>query len=513
MVSDGAAATCPGDTLFARFIDGELSEQERRSFEQHYDQCGACRHAVAGLAFGSRSDVHRTEPTLHVEPPPAIGMVIDDKYRLVRELGRGGMGVVFAAEQLALHRMVAIKFMLAATSEGERRFIREARAAATLRSDHVARVLDVVTPANRRPYLVIEYLEGVSVADALRARGPLPIREAVTIALQALTALAEAHARGIVHRDIKPANLFLVEGAGRPPLIKLLDFGLAKWHEADASQLELTHSRALLGSPLYIPPEQAAHARSVDARADVWSLGAVTYHMLAGRAPFAGDTIVEVLTAILHGASPPSLRTIRKDVPAGLDAAVLRCLERDRDRRFSSAAALARAIAPFGGTDAAALVELAASHGEAAVASRSRSSRWISFAAVAAVAGVAIAGYRMTSSEGASSVDSPAVSAPAASPTSSATPAASSVAPIPSGESRPETASPLPARDPAASKPPTAPKPRRARVSRPASNQPAAHQPAESPPPATGSPPAGAPPAEPAAPPATSKINPLEDRT
>jgi serine/threonine-protein kinase len=286
--------------------------------------------------------------------PVRPGDVIGGKYRIERVLGAGGMGVVVAARHVQLGQLVAVKFLLpeaARRPEIAGRFLREAHAAVRLRSEHVARVFDVGTtdpPAGSggegAPYLVMEYLEGSDLAAAVE-RGPLPIADAVGHVIQACDALQEAHGAGIVHRDIKPANLFLTRRPNGTALIKLLDFGISKM-EAGEGEGRLTATSTVMGSPYYMSPEQLHAARNAEPRSDIWALGAVLYELLTGRTAFSGESLAEICTRVL-ATQPTPLRALRPEVPPGLEAVVLRCMEKQIDRRFGSVAELAAALGPF----------------------------------------------------------------------------------------------------------------------------------------------------------------------
>jgi tRNA A-37 threonylcarbamoyl transferase component Bud32 len=273
----------------------------------------------------------------------APGDVIADKYRLCDTLGSGGMGRVYAAYHLMLDTKVALKFMhphLLSDPVAVGRFAREARAAATLKSAHAARILDVDQLPSSELYIVMEYLEGSSLEMVAASGRGLPIADAVRHVLQACDALAEAHAQGIVHRDVKPANLFLTRGGSGPSMIKVLDFGLAKSMSAEAF---VSGSPEALGTPKYMSPEQIRGARDVDARTDVWSIGVTLYELLAGRAAFDGHAASVVFERILAGAFAP-LRTHRPDVSPLLASVVDRCLARDRAARFASINDVAAAL-------------------------------------------------------------------------------------------------------------------------------------------------------------------------
>ncbi len=277
------------------------------------------------------------------------GAVIAGKYVVERLLGKGGMGVVVAARHLQLREEVALKFLhveMARKPALVIRFDREARAAARIKSEHVARVLDVGTMEDGVPFIVMEMLSGSDLHRLSAARGPLPWNEAALYVAQACDAVAEAHRYGIVHRDLKPANLFLTHRADGSPLVKVLDFGISKMAEEGAE--ELTATTDVLGSPLYMSPEQIESPKDVDARADVWALGAILYKLLSGRAAFAAATAGSSLAKIVKDAPPP-LHPQRPDVPPELEALVMRCLEKDLNNRVQTVVELARALQPFSG--------------------------------------------------------------------------------------------------------------------------------------------------------------------
>lgn len=281
---------------------------------------------------------------------PKKGDIIAGKYQVEDILGQGGLGVVVAAVHLALRQRVAVKFLLPAgmSVPGAReRFLREAQAAAAIQSEHVTRVLDIGTFHTGAPYIVLEYLSGVDLGQMLKARGRLPIPEAIDLVLQTCEAIGEAHALGIVHRDVKPQNLFVIHRAGAP-FIKVLDFGLAKVAlEADeASQARLTATGLVIGSPQYMSPEQFQSLKHVDARADLWALGVILYQLISGRRPFDGKTMAAVCENIL-ASTPVPLQALRRETPLELDALVQRCLEKDPKRRIQSVAELVRGLSPF----------------------------------------------------------------------------------------------------------------------------------------------------------------------
>ncbi len=281
---------------------------------------------------------------------PSPGDVLVGKYQIERLIGRGGMGAVFAAQHMLLNQRVAVKLLLgelACSQEATSRFMNEARAAAQIQGDHVARVLDIGQLPSGTPYMVLEYLEGTDLAGLLQQRGVLGIAEVADYALQALDALAQAHAAGIVHRDLKPANLFLARRHDGTNVVKVLDFGISKnLHPLSGTPQGMTQTKALLGSPEYMSPEQLRTPRGVDTRTDIWSLGVILYELLTGRMPFTGESLGELFIQIMESAPPP-VRAHRPDVPAAFEAVVLRCLIRDPNARFGSVNELAAMLLPF----------------------------------------------------------------------------------------------------------------------------------------------------------------------
>jgi eukaryotic-like serine/threonine-protein kinase len=276
-----------------------------------------------------------------------IPAVIAGKYRYERVLGQGGMGVVIEARHTTLDERVAIKMLLpeyAAHDQATARFLREAKAAARIKSPHVARVSDVGALDSGIPYMVMEFLEGSDVAAILAERGRLPASDAVEYVIQAADAIAEAHALGIVHRDLKPANLFVAHHSDGSPYVKVLDFGISKM--ADDSADSLTRTTATMGSAYYMSPEQIRQARSVDRRTDVYALGVTLYEMLAGRPPFVAESFAGLCVEVATGTAPP-LRSLRPDLPEELAAVIERAFARDREHRQQSIAELVVALAPW----------------------------------------------------------------------------------------------------------------------------------------------------------------------
>ena len=278
---------------------------------------------------------------------PGPGDVIAGKYRIDAVIGTGGMGVVLGAEDTSLGRRVAIK-MLAPSKAGKEgagaRFLREARAAASIQSENVVRVFEVATLPDGASYIVMEQLVGSDLSQALSARGPFPIDEAVDDLLQACEAIGEAHGRGIVHRDLKPQNLFETRRPDGSTLVKVLDFGISK--ALDEQAPNLTSTDVVMGTPLYMSPEQVRSLKNVDHRTDIWSLGAILFELLTA-APVFDATTASALCAAIAMDPPVPLRARRFEAPAELEAIILRCLHKDPAGRYQDVGELAQALAPF----------------------------------------------------------------------------------------------------------------------------------------------------------------------
>jgi eukaryotic-like serine/threonine-protein kinase len=286
--------------------------------------------------------------------PVKIGETLAGKYTVERVLGVGGMGVVVAAKHIHLGERVAIKFLLPhalARPDVVKRFLQEGQAAAKMKSDHIARVRDVGTLDNGAPYLVMEYLEGDDLGAVLRAKGTIAMEVAVGYILQACEALADAHSAGVIHRDLKPGNLFLTRKNDGTPVIKIIDFGISKVGVTGdglppIGTGEMTETAMMMGSPLYMAPEQMASARDVDGRSDIWSLGIILHTLLTGHPPFKAASVMQVYELIIAGAPP--LRSVLPGAPAGLEKILLRCLQKQRKDRYDNVADLAAALVEFG---------------------------------------------------------------------------------------------------------------------------------------------------------------------
>jgi len=297
-----------------------------------YARCGADTPLVNARSVGRD---HRLEIQ--------AGDLLAARYRVEAELGRGGMGVVLAVRHIALGTRMALKVMrpdLGAEPDALRRFLREARAAASLESDHVVRVFDVGTLDGGEPYLAMEHLEGEDLGRLLAERGRTSVEEAVEFLLQAIDAVAEAHSLGIIHRDLKPSNLFVVDRRDGTTALKVLDFGAAKLVGPLASEdLSGSTRSQLVGTPQYMSPEQLRATPDLDARTDVWSLGVILFRLVSGRLPFDAGSFPELCASIIGG-SPPEL----PDASPELTQVFRRCLAKDREARYASVHELADAL-------------------------------------------------------------------------------------------------------------------------------------------------------------------------
>jgi hypothetical protein len=366
---------CPTVSDLAALSRGQLSKSDTARLVRHIEDCENCRSAAETLNIrlpgatdpgsGERRSVPSEKvPPKKAEPPGSAtapyrggirssaagawsGVLAPPQgtdeigrlgiYRVLRLLGAGGMGAVFAAEDTNLRRKVALKVMkldLVDDEQARRRFLREARAMAAVQHDRIIAVYGVGM-INGLPYLAMPLLSGESLEARLKTKRRLSLAEAVRIARETAEGLAAAHKSGLVHRDVKPANLWL-EGEARR--VKILDFGLARTVEGS----RVTHSGAVLGTPAYMSPEQA-RGETVDPRSDLFSLGSVLYRMATGKLPFGGSTAYEMMAAVTDDEPVPP-REINSQVPAALEQLILKLLDKDATKRPASAAATARAL-------------------------------------------------------------------------------------------------------------------------------------------------------------------------
>lgn len=351
MSDEAFPSGCPDEDTLARYLQGALDGARLARVRAHVVACATCRDVLVdavqeiGLDGTTERDAHDTRGAGGIDDVT----VLNGKYRVLEELGRGGMGRVFRARHLGLERDVAIKMMqvgLLGDARAVRRFEREARAVAALDHPHVVKILDIDWLPGGAPFIVMELLEGEDLARVLGARGRLEPAEAVGYVLEATRGIGAAHANGILHRDLKPQNLFLARRALGGPRVKILDFGTATLPERSERRSLRDGLPASgfgrVGTPYFMSPEQVA-LEPLDASTDLWSLGATLFTLVAGRPPFIGDDADAVFDAILHTPAP-RLSSMCPDAPRALVDVVGGCLETRRRDRYPSAAALAAAL-------------------------------------------------------------------------------------------------------------------------------------------------------------------------
>lgn len=288
-----------------------------------------------------------SQPSFHEIEPLAPGAWIADRYRVMKKIGEGGMGVLYACLDSVLSREVAVKLMqrsLAGEPLLAERLMREARLAAQLRR-HVAQVFDCGMLETGEPFIVMELLSGRDLYAVLRDSGPLSPTELASVMLQVCDGLSEAHEKGIIHRDLKPENLFCSNEPDGAAVIKIVDFGVSKQVTAERIRAQ-TNPTESVGSPQYMSPEQISSPSEVDTRTDIWSLGVVMFELLTGAVPFNGPSPTQVCASVLTGPVPP-LSDYCSDVPPALEFIVLRCLQKSREQRFQNVAELAAALRSF----------------------------------------------------------------------------------------------------------------------------------------------------------------------
>ena len=272
-----------------------------------------------------------------------IGIVLAGRYEVVRRIGEGGMGAVYEAKHALIGKRVAVKVLLEkfhAKSDFVARLLQEARLASSIGHQNIVDVTDFGTTDDGRSFVVMEFLDGESLADLERREAPLPIERSLRIARQAASALGAAHAKGIFHRDVKPENLYLVR-RGDADFVKVVDFGISKavkpGGDEGAEAYRLTHTGLLLGTPLYMSPEQARGDEDLDHRADIWALGVLLYECLTGEVPFRANNYLQIISQVLtHEPPPPSRLRPELGIPEAVDAVVMRAVEKDRTRRYQT---------------------------------------------------------------------------------------------------------------------------------------------------------------------------------
>jgi serine/threonine-protein kinase len=372
--------TCPDATWWRDLLEDRLSEAEQAGLSSHLEMCSRCQRTLERLTAGGDS-WHRAARALeHGQPGPTLRRLMDDlkadagattgpdqqpataldlpflrpsptcgglgwfgPYEVLEIIGRGGMGVVLKALDPKLRRLVAVKVLapqLATSAAARRRFVREARATAAVSHDHVVAIHDVAEEAGL-PYLVMEYVPGVSLQQHLDRTGPLELEEIVRIGMQTALGLAAAHARDLIHRDVKPANILLASGVASAPRdarVKLSDFGLAR----AVDDADLTQSGVIAGTPQYMAPEQARGA-TLDHRADMFSLGSVLYAMCTGRPPFQAANTLAVLKRVCED-TPTPIQDINPAIPDFLVEIIAWLHAKEPEDRIQSADELARLL-------------------------------------------------------------------------------------------------------------------------------------------------------------------------
>ncbi|MFO8072388.1 MAG: serine/threonine-protein kinase [Polyangia bacterium] len=277
------------------------------------------------------------------------GQTLEGKYRLTDLLGRGGMGAVYRGEHVVIGKKVAVKFLhaeFAGNEEVVKRFYREAQAAAAIGHDGIIDVMDVGISPRGDPFIVMEFLEGESLADMLDRTGPIDLGAACGVLEPALLALHAAHSKGIVHRDLKPENIFLAHRQNAPPKVKLIDFGISKFAQAGSGE-KLTQTGSVMGTPAYMSPEQARGSADLDHRADIYSMGVMMYEMLTGKLPFEGDNFTEMIISILTDPPRPP-REVFDRFPHEAEAVLLKALAKDPAERHQTAAELVEDLRELG---------------------------------------------------------------------------------------------------------------------------------------------------------------------
>ena len=359
----------PTDQTLQAYGLGTLDEGTSASVDSHLAECSDCRRRTAemsGDSFLSRlREAHQASGTKGQVGSRSMGgpkgkgtsSISDDgpprelvdhpDYEVVRELGRGGMGVVYLAENTLMGRLEVLKVVgshLIRRQGVLDRFLREIRSAARLQHPNIVAAYAAMR-LGEGVVLAMEYVEGEDLAQLVKARGPLPVTNACYFTYQAALGLQHAHERGMVHRDIKPANLILAR-EGKKAIVKVLDFGLAKATSEGQFDAGLTHEGQMLGTPDFIAPEQIADAQKADIRADIYSLGCTLYYLLSGGPPFHGTSLYDVLTAH-HSMDAKPLNLTRPEVPAGLGTLVAKMMAKEPARRFQTPGEVAQALTEF----------------------------------------------------------------------------------------------------------------------------------------------------------------------
>jgi tRNA A-37 threonylcarbamoyl transferase component Bud32 len=278
-----------------------------------------------------------------------VGAVLADRYQIIRRIGEGGMGAVYEAKHTVIGKRVAVKVLLEkflAKSDFVARLLQEARLASSIGHEHIVDVTDFGTTTDGRSFVVMEFLDGESLAELAMREAPLPIERSLGIARQVASALGAAHAKGIFHRDVKPENIYLVK-RGDADFVKVVDFGISKavkpGGDEGGESYRLTHTGLLLGTPLYMSPEQARGEEDLDHRVDIWALGILLYECLTGEVPFRASNYLGIISQVLtHVPTPPSKLRPELGIYDAVETVVMRAMEKDRARRYQTMAEVER---------------------------------------------------------------------------------------------------------------------------------------------------------------------------
>jgi serine/threonine protein kinase len=295
-------------------------------------------------------------PVGDASPPsddPLIGVVLSDRYRILRKIGEGGMGCVYQAEHALIEKKIALKILfqeLTRRPDLVARFLQEAKSASRIGHENVIDISDFGQSPDGLVYIAMEYLDGQDLGKLLKAEKVIEWQRARPILMQITKGLRAAHQRGVIHRDMKPENIFLIQRDGRPDFVKVLDFGIAKVVNPDESDgPRLTQTGMIFGTPEYMSPEQA-QGQAPDHRVDVYAVGCIMYHLLTGQVPFMADNFMGILTKhLMEAPVPPRQRRPDLQIPADVEAVCLQALEKDRDKRFPDMDAFYRALGAAGG--------------------------------------------------------------------------------------------------------------------------------------------------------------------
>ncbi len=311
--------------------------------------------ATAGPETGPAADAGAAATAARPRPTedgfdPLVGSVLAGRYQVVRRIGEGGMGAVYEAKHTLIGKRVAVKVLLeklVSKSDFVARLLQEARLASSIGHENIVDVTDFGTTDDGRSFVVMEFLDGESLAELTIREAPLPIERSLRIARQAASALGAAHAKGIFHRDVKPENIYLIRRADAD-FVKVVDFGISKavkpnGPDEGAEAYRLTHTGLLLGTPLYMSPEQARGEEDLDHRVDIWALGVMLYECLTGEVPFRANNYLQIISQVLtHTPLPPSQLRPELGIPDAVEAVVMRAMEKDRARRYQSMGELER---------------------------------------------------------------------------------------------------------------------------------------------------------------------------